>query len=167
MGLFGEAIEERRPVFDAVVGDAEEADVGGGSDEALLQVLAKAVVDGEGDDEGSHAGGYSDNRDAGDDADKRLAALGAQVAGRDEEFKAHGLWAFGFRLLAKSDYNYRLFDACGIRANKKLLTRRALRTAAEGAEVEPLGLICSHLCFWQYRGYGGSILAVFFSEAFL
>src|SRR6202035_3071186 len=125
MGLFGEAIEERRPVFDAVVGDAEEADVGGGSDEALLQVLAKAVVDGEGDDEGSHAGGYSDNRDAGDDADKRLAALGAQVAGRDEEFKAHGLWAFGFRLSAfgfrlsaKSDYNYRLFDPCGIRANK-------------------------------------------------
>src|ERR1022692_2419328 len=46
--LFGEASEQGRPVFDAVVSDAEEADVGGGSDEALLQILAKAVVDSEG-----------------------------------------------------------------------------------------------------------------------
>ena len=37
-----------------------------------------------------YARGYSGNRDAGDDADERLAALGAQVAGRNEKFKAHG-----------------------------------------------------------------------------
>ncbi len=30
------------------------------------------------------------NGDAGDDPDERLAALGAKVAGRDEEFEAHG-----------------------------------------------------------------------------
>ena len=63
--------------------------MGGGADEALLQVLTKAIVDGERHDERSHARGYSDDRDAGDDADKRLSALGAEVAGRDEEFKAH------------------------------------------------------------------------------
>ena len=60
-----------------------------GSDEAILQILAKSVVDGQCDDERGYAGGYSGNRDAGDDADEGLAALGAQVAGRDEEFEAH------------------------------------------------------------------------------
>ncbi len=89
MRLFGKALEQRRPILDAVVGYAQQADVRSGSDEALLQVLAKAVVDGQRDDERSHARRYSDNRDAGDDADESLAALGAQVAGRDEEFKAH------------------------------------------------------------------------------
>ncbi len=89
MRLFGKAVEQRRPILDAVVGYAQKADMRGGPDEALLQVLAKAVVDGESDDERSHARGYSDDRNAGDDADESLAALGAQVAGRDEEFKAH------------------------------------------------------------------------------
>jgi hypothetical protein len=96
--LFGEAIEERRPILDAVVGHAQQADVRCGSDEAFLQVLAKAVVDGERDDERGYACGHSDYRDAGDDADKGLAALGAKVAGRDEEFEAH-------ELSAKSDYS--------------------------------------------------------------
>ena len=90
MRLFGKTFEQRRPIFDAVVGYAQQADMRGGSDEAILQILAKAVVDGECDDERSDARGYSDNRDAGDDADEGLPALGAQVAGRDEEFKAHG-----------------------------------------------------------------------------
>ena len=89
MRLFGEAIEQWRPILDAVVGYPQQADVRGRSNEALLQILAKAVVDGERDDERSHARGYSDDRDAGDDADESLAAFGAQVAGRDEEFEAH------------------------------------------------------------------------------
>ena len=36
-----------------------------------------------------HACGYSSDGDTGDDADEGLAALGAQIAGRDEEFEAH------------------------------------------------------------------------------
>jgi len=89
VGLFREAIEKRGPVLDAVVGDAEQADVGSGADETLLQVLAETVVDGEGDDEGGDAGGDADHGDRGDDADEGLAAFGAQVASGDEEFEAH------------------------------------------------------------------------------
>ena len=88
-GCFGEAVHERGPVLDAVVGDALQADVRRGAKQALLQVLAKAVGDGHGDDEGGDTGGDSCDGDAGDDADEGLAALGAQVAGRDEEFEAH------------------------------------------------------------------------------
>ena len=114
MRLFGKALQQRRPILDAVVGYAQEAYVRSGSDEALLQVLAKAVVDGQRDDERSHARGYSDDRNAGDDADERLAALGAQVAGRDEEFKAHAEHsAVSSELSAKSDYSCRLFDRMG------------------------------------------------------
>ena len=45
--LLGKSVEQWRPIFDAVVGHAQQADVRRGSDEALLQVLAKAVVDGQ------------------------------------------------------------------------------------------------------------------------
>ena len=79
MRLFGKALQQRRPVLDAVVGHAQQADMRSGSDQALLQILAKAVVDGESDDERSHARGYSDDRDAGNNADKGLSPLGAQV----------------------------------------------------------------------------------------
>ncbi len=43
-----------------------------GSDEALLQILAKPVIDGEGDDERGDSGGDSEHGDAGDDADEGL-----------------------------------------------------------------------------------------------
>jgi hypothetical protein len=54
-----------------------------------LQVLPEAVVDGEGDDEGSYTRGYSEDRDAGDYADEGLAAFSTEIAGGDEEFEAH------------------------------------------------------------------------------
>ncbi len=88
--LFRKSIEQRRPILNAVVGYAKQADVRGRSDQSLLQILTKAIIDRERDDKRSHARRYPYNRNAGDDADKRLTALGAQVAGRDEEFKAHG-----------------------------------------------------------------------------
>src|SRR5258706_15412433 len=89
MRLFRQPIKQRRPIPDAVVGDPEQADVRRGSDEALLQILAKAVVDGERNDERGHTRSYPDNRDASNDPNKRLPPFGAQVAGRDEEFEAH------------------------------------------------------------------------------
>jgi hypothetical protein len=46
VGFLREAFEERRPVLDSIVGNAEETDVRGRADEALLEVLAKAVIDG-------------------------------------------------------------------------------------------------------------------------
>ncbi len=61
----------------------------GRAKEALLEVLAESVVDGESDDERGDAGSDADDRDAGDDPDESLAALGAEVTGCDEEFEAH------------------------------------------------------------------------------
>ncbi len=76
-----------------------------------MQVLAESVVDGEGDDEGGDSGGDSEDRDGSDDADESLAALGAEVAGRDEEFEAHEsscqLSALSLQLSVKSDYSWR------------------------------------------------------------
>src|SRR5439155_12151478 len=76
-------------IFDAIVGNALQADVRCGAEKALLQVLAESVVDGEGDDQRGDSGSDSRDRDAGDDADERLTPFGAQVASRDEEFEAH------------------------------------------------------------------------------
>ena len=90
VGLVRQAVQERGPVLDAVVGDALQADVRRGTEQALLQVLAKSVGDGHGDDERGDSGGDSGDGDAGDDADEGLPSFGAQVAGRDEEFEAHG-----------------------------------------------------------------------------
>ncbi len=90
VGLVGEAVHERGPVVNAVIGDALQADVGSRTEQTLLEVLAKSVGDGHGDHERSHAGSDTGDGDAGDDADEGLAAFGAQVAGRDEEFEAHG-----------------------------------------------------------------------------
>ena len=104
--LFGETVHERGPVFNAVVGDALQADVRCGAEQALLEVLAKSVGDGHGDDEGGDARGDSGDGDAGDDADEGLPSLGSQIPRRDEEFEAHGkLSAVSYQLSAKSDYN--------------------------------------------------------------
>ena len=59
------------------------------TEQTLLKILAETVVDGQRDDERSHAGRNSGNRNAGDHTDKGLAALGTQVARRNEEFKFH------------------------------------------------------------------------------
>ena len=85
-----EACEQRRPVLDAVGGNAHQVDVGRGAEQAVLQVAAHAVGDGQREDERGDACGHACDGDAGDNADHGLAALGAQIAGGDEEFEAHG-----------------------------------------------------------------------------
>ena len=89
MRLLREAVHERGPVLDAVVGNALQADVRRGTQQPLLQVLTKAVGDGHGDHQGGHACGDSGDGNTGNDADEGLAAFGAQVAGRDEKFEVH------------------------------------------------------------------------------
>jgi hypothetical protein len=107
--LLTKTIEKRGPTFDAVIGYAEKADVRTGSDKALLKVLAKSIVNGECDNERSDPGSDADNRNAGNDADESLAALGTQVPGRNEKFEAHEpssyLSAVSFQL--ESDYTGR------------------------------------------------------------
>jgi hypothetical protein len=75
--------------------------VGSGTEQAILQVLTKAIVNGECDDEGSNSGSDSKDGNSRDDANESLAALGAQVSGSDEEFKSHGR-AFSRQLSAFS-----------------------------------------------------------------
>jgi hypothetical protein len=99
--LLRKAIHERLPIFDAVALDSQQVHVGSRTEQTVLQVLAEAVVDGQSDDEGGYSGGHTQDRNAGDDADDSLAALGAQVAGRDEEFEFHSSrWPLADRALS-------------------------------------------------------------------
>ena len=89
MGERFEALQQRAPVADAIVFHPHQVDVRGGAEEAFLQVLAESIVDGQGDDERGDSGGDADDGDRSDDSDDRLAALGAKIAGGDEELEAH------------------------------------------------------------------------------
>ena len=73
---------------DAVAGDAQKLDVGGGADEAILEVAAHAVGDRQRDDQRGYAGSNAEDGDRGDQAHDGLAPAGAKVAGGDEEFEA-------------------------------------------------------------------------------
>jgi len=84
-----EFCKQRTPVADAIAFDAEEADVGGRTKQAGLQVLAKTVVDGERDDERSDSGGDASDGDGGDEADDGLPSFCAKVTSGDEELEAH------------------------------------------------------------------------------
>ena len=89
MRLLGEAVEQGTPVLDAVALNAQQIDVRGGAQQAVLQVLTESVVDGEGDDERGDSRGHAEDGDGGDDADEGLAALGAEVTRGYEEFEGH------------------------------------------------------------------------------
>jgi hypothetical protein len=91
--LLGEVLEERTPVADAVAGGAHEFYVGEGADEALLEVAAHAVGDGEGDDERGDSGGDAEDGDPSHQTDDCLTASSSKVTGRDEELKSH--WRSG------------------------------------------------------------------------
>jgi len=59
------------------------------AEQLVLQVPLKPLIDREGNDQGSHSGGYSDYRNDRDYADDGLTAFGAQVAGSYKQFKLH------------------------------------------------------------------------------
>ena len=84
-----QAREQRTPVADAVAGDAHQQDVRSGTDEALLQVAAHSVGDGQRNDERGHARSHAYDGDGGDNADHGLSPLGPQIPRRNEEFKSH------------------------------------------------------------------------------
>ena len=97
--LGGEVLHERTPVADAVACGAHELHVGEGADEALLEVPAHAVGDGQGDDERGDSGGDAEDGDHGYHsydsvaAGARLTAASSEITGRDEELKSH--WRSG------------------------------------------------------------------------
>ena len=81
--------QQSTPLSNAIALRALQADVSGGCEQAVLQVLAKAVGDGEGDDTRRDSGGHSDDGDDGDHSNYGLTALGSQVPPRNEELKGH------------------------------------------------------------------------------
>jgi hypothetical protein len=89
VGKLTETSNEGTPVADAVGLDTHELDVGAGAEEAVLNVAAHAIGDGEGDDEGGDSGGDASDGDGGNDTDHGLTAFGAEVAGGEEELEAH------------------------------------------------------------------------------
>ena len=93
-----EAGNEGTPVADAVGLDAHELDMGAGAEEAVLDIAAHAVGDGEGDDERGDSGGDAGHRNGGDHADHCLTAFGAEVAGGEKELEAHKNEGSGFRV---------------------------------------------------------------------
>jgi len=102
-------VHEQMPVADPVTLNAKQIDVRGGAEKAVLEILAKSIVDGESDDERGYTGSDSGDGDAGDDANDGLAPFGAEVASGDEEFEAHRRsrqrLAISTWHLAKLDYN--------------------------------------------------------------
>ena len=63
--------------------------MGDGAEQALLQVAAKSIGNGQGDYQRSHSGGDADDRDGGNDRQHRFAASGLQVAQRNPELERH------------------------------------------------------------------------------
>jgi hypothetical protein len=93
--LLGESLEERTPVADAVACGAHELYVCECTDEALLEVSAHAIGDGEGDDERSNSGGDSERGDYGYQsghcvaAGACLTAASPEITRSDKELKSH------------------------------------------------------------------------------
>ena len=89
MRLLRQLLQQRTPIANPVAFHAQQTDVRGRTQQPRLQVLPKAVINGQSDDQRSHSRCHSQNGDPRDDADKSLAAFGAKIAGCDEEFEAH------------------------------------------------------------------------------
>jgi hypothetical protein len=65
------------PLSNSVALRALQADVGSGCEQTILQVLPKAVGNGECDDEGRNPGGYANDGNDGDHSNYSLTALSA------------------------------------------------------------------------------------------
>ena len=111
MRLLRQPIHQSRPVPNPIIRDPLQTDMRSRPQQPLLQILPKPVIDGQSHDQRSHSRRHSNNRDARDDPNKRLPPLGAQIASRDEKFKAHEE-AFSCQLSAFS-HDYGLYGARG------------------------------------------------------
>jgi hypothetical protein len=69
--------------------NAQQIDVRSRAEQAVLEVLAKSIVDGESDDKRGDSGSDSGDGDASDYANDGLAPFGAQISGRNKKFKSH------------------------------------------------------------------------------
>src|SRR5579863_708663 len=86
--LFRQPVHERTPVADPVTLNAQQIDVRSRAEQAVLEILAKSIVDGESDDKRGDSGSHSGDGDASDYANDGLAPFGAQISGRNKKFKS-------------------------------------------------------------------------------
>ena len=80
MPLFCQPIHQRMPIFDPVALNQQQIYVGGRTEQPILKILAKSVVDSERHHERSHTCRNPGDGNAGNDTDDSLAPLGAEVA---------------------------------------------------------------------------------------
>jgi hypothetical protein len=122
MRLLRQFIEQRTPIVNPVALHSQQTDVCRRTQQSRLQVLAKAVVDGQRDDQRRHSRGHSKDGNTRDDADERLAAFGPKIAGCDEEFEAHEKQpsALSCQSLVTADYSWRLANTLGTTAGTDL-----------------------------------------------
>src|SRR5208282_1526484 len=109
MRLLRQLLKQRTPIANPVAFHSQQTDVRGRTQQPRLQILPEAVVDGQRDDQRSHPRRHSQDGDPSDDADERLAALGAKITSCDEKFEAHKkqLSALSHQLSVTADYSWR------------------------------------------------------------
>ncbi len=119
MRLLRQFFEQRTPIAHPVALYPQQADVRRRTQQPRLQILPKSVIDGQRDNQRSHSRRHAQDRDAGDDANKRLPPFGAQISSRNEKFEAHRsgcqLSAISFqlqRIIAGARRSAVLRDAC-------------------------------------------------------
>src|ERR1700730_2774716 len=90
MRKLSEFCDQLTPVADAV-GTAflEDIDMRGRAPQIFLQLVSKAVVNGEADDQCHHAGGNANDRDRGDNRYHGFLTLGTQITAGAEGVEFH------------------------------------------------------------------------------
>jgi hypothetical protein len=89
VGQLLQPLSERAPVADAIAGNPHQLHVSRGTQQPVLQIAAHTVSNGEGDNQRCDTRRHTDDRNHGDHANDRLAALRSQVAHGDKKLEAH------------------------------------------------------------------------------
>jgi hypothetical protein len=84
-------VEQWTPIANAIALRTFEAHMSSRSQQTILQILAKSIVDCEGDNQRRNSSRDSDDGDGRDHSNHGLAALGSQVSRGNEELEWHCL----------------------------------------------------------------------------
>src|SRR5947209_15182838 len=87
MGLLLQPGNKTLPVADTARLDTLEVHMRSGAEQTVLEVLAETVVDGQRNNERSHARSHADDRNNGNYADYGLAAFGPKVTRGNKKFE--------------------------------------------------------------------------------
>src|ERR1051326_6778850 len=91
MRLLFQTRKQGLPIADSARVHALQVHMSYSAEKTILELLAKPVIDGQCNDERGHASPRADEGDDGDYADDGLAALGAQIPGRNKELESQAV----------------------------------------------------------------------------